>query len=417
MTWADKYRATSFSSLIVKPEILRSVIAWVNMWKAGNPQKKVLLLHGPPGTGKTTVAYVISKEMGMKVIEMNSSEKRNSDNLMLIGKMAGLYRDLTDFQEPGSGPDKIILIDEADNIFEGRGEGSDTGGMRALGDIAQTTKNPVIVTMNDFYEFRRKEHSREITENSLEIEMLPYTRKNEKDYREFRARLKQRMHEIASTEGLVVSDEIVEGLIEKNGTDIRAAINDLESMRGSDGSFTGIRDIQESIYKVVESILFRGEMDHAIETSRDGDFTAEDLLMWMDENTGSVALSSGDRVRAYDLISICDVNIGRVRRRQHFAFKGYAEELACGTRHVMRKPNTHYVKFQFPKHIRNLSRIRIGGYSRKGLETKISRYTHMGPSRARDNMWFFVGMRKSRLDIFREISKRLMIQESELGYL
>ncbi len=417
MAWADKYRAKSFSELIVKPDILRSVIAWVNQWRAGAPEKKILLLHGPPGVGKTTFASVISSEMGLSLVEMNSSERRNEDSLRITGKMAGLYRDLLQFEAVPTGPDKIILIDEADNIFEGRSEASDSGGMRALAEIAETTRNPVIVTMNDFYEFRRKSHSREVLDNALQIELVPYHRKNEKDYSSFRTRLKERMARICEIEGVSVPENIIDGIIDKNGTDIRASLNDLESMRYVDGTPGGFRDQEESLYKVVETILFRGEMDRAVEVSRDGDFTPEDLLMWLDQNAHYVGVEDSDRAAMYRLISYCDVMIGRVTRKQHYAFKGYAEELACGIRHLASKPYGHYVKFQFPSYIRNLARIKSGGYARKGLEAKLSRYTHMGPDVVRNHMWFFSGMAKHRPDLFREISRKLMIRDEEIGYL
>ncbi|MCL4332576.1 MAG: replication factor C large subunit [Candidatus Thermoplasmatota archaeon] len=414
MSWADRYRPSDFANTIIKPDSLKKIVSWLNQWRLGKPAKNVLLLHGPPGTGKTTMAHVLSKEMGLKIVEMNSSERRNGENLRMIGKMAGLYRDLTDFTPEVSGPDKIVLIDEADNLFEGRVEGSDTGGMKALAEIAGTTQNPVIVTMNDYYEFKRKNYAKDIIENSVEIEMVPYTRRNERDFRDFRERLKQRMKSIAEAEGLSVTGQIIDQIIERNGTDIRAAMNDLESMMGSDGSMSGIRDSRESIYKTVEEILFRGNMEKGIFMSRDGDFTPEDLLMWLDENTGQVALSEEDKATAYDLLSKCDIFIGRIRKKQHYAFKGYSQEVSCGVRHVMRAPNTHYVKFQFPRHIRNLSRIRSGGYARRGVEAKISRYIHASPVKTRETMWFFSTMRKHRPDLFREVSTRLNLQESEL---
>ena len=38
---------------------------------------KCALLSGPPGVGKTTTAYLVSKELGYDVVEMNASDTRS----------------------------------------------------------------------------------------------------------------------------------------------------------------------------------------------------------------------------------------------------------------------------------------------------------------------------------------------------
>ena len=40
------------------------------------PLKKILLIHGPPGIGKTSVAHVLSKQAGYSVMEINASDER-----------------------------------------------------------------------------------------------------------------------------------------------------------------------------------------------------------------------------------------------------------------------------------------------------------------------------------------------------
>ncbi|ANB15398.1 Ctf18p [Sugiyamaella lignohabitans] len=43
----------------------------------GRPNKKVLLIHGAPGTGKTTIAHVLAKQAGYDVLEINASDERS----------------------------------------------------------------------------------------------------------------------------------------------------------------------------------------------------------------------------------------------------------------------------------------------------------------------------------------------------
>jgi len=42
---------------------------------------KCALLSGPPGVGKTTTAYLVSKELGFDVVEMNASDTRSKKML------------------------------------------------------------------------------------------------------------------------------------------------------------------------------------------------------------------------------------------------------------------------------------------------------------------------------------------------
>lgn len=36
------------------------------------PERKILLLHGPPGLGKTTLAHVVAQTAGYSVMEINA---------------------------------------------------------------------------------------------------------------------------------------------------------------------------------------------------------------------------------------------------------------------------------------------------------------------------------------------------------
>ena len=59
MLWTDKYRPQSLDEVVGNNKEKKIIQAWVDNWKAGNPQQPLLLV-GPPGIGKTTFAQAIA---------------------------------------------------------------------------------------------------------------------------------------------------------------------------------------------------------------------------------------------------------------------------------------------------------------------------------------------------------------------
>ena len=227
--WNDFYRPTNLDDTLMANDIRIKIKNWIESWQMGEVTKNAMILWGEPGLGKTTTAFAIANEFGVPVIEMNASDLRDRQSIKNIAGLASIYMDLFSIEKKGFS--KVILMDEADNINDSRSKNgsSDTGGMNELLNVIKNTRNPIILTMNDFYGFRRKSGGSDIINNSLSIEFKLYNRRRDIDYNENVRKLRTNIIKIVEENGFRISQNDVSVIIERNFPDIRGIINDVSS--------------------------------------------------------------------------------------------------------------------------------------------------------------------------------------------
>lgn len=180
LLWTEKYRARTFADLVGDDLTNRQVLRWLKRWdpvvfphaerkppvvrrpasslaKEGSaqpgaaeekPLRKILMLTGPPGLGKTTLAHVCARQAGYEVLEINASDDRSSAVVRgrirtSLGTESVKTVEHNKKAEPLGRQAKVarpvcVVVDEVDGVVTGSGGGGEGGFVRALIDLVLT---------------------------------------------------------------------------------------------------------------------------------------------------------------------------------------------------------------------------------------------------------------------------------------
>lgn len=370
-SWVEKYRPKDLDDVAGNPTAVAELRKWAAAWQKGRPEKRAILLQGPPGIGKTSAALALAREMGWSAVEMNASDSRNAEAIRQVatrGSVLQTFSDTGEFLRADRGGRKLIILDEADNVF-GR---EDRGGIAAIVETIQRSRQPVALIANDYYALTRRSSSLKRLCKAIKFQVIHDDA------------MKNILRTIAAKEGVDPSPDVLDVIVERASGDLRSAINDLESLaigrrkvRSEASRALGARDREQTIFPVLEEVLRSGDARRARDATRELDESPEDLVLWVDQNMGREFGRPDDLMRGYEALSRADVFLGRTRRRQHYGLWSYARELMSSGVAVARKGRGRGGPLEFPFFLVQMARSRAQRAARNSVAKKVGAYLHV----------------------------------------
>ncbi len=313
--WTERYRPISESHLEGNESQRRKIRDWLSEWQDGMPRKKALLLVGPPGVGKTTVARAIAQDMNWSVIELNASDARNAAAIRKAATQGATHRSL--FHNPNDKKQRtLILLDEVDHLSGGlkkvnqdklakalMGEEvagnpitfkGDSGGKAELLRLLDETKQPVILACNEIMGLWGKGSNWRSTRDRFQkhIITLNFERASDDAIRRIARR-------VLKSEEIEFDAQAIEELVSRNPGDLRALVRDLQVISATlEGKLTvesiksflesSVRDISLEVFPGLDKLYRSSTAQEAVVAGRSIDKSPSELLNWIHWNNPSL---------------------------------------------------------------------------------------------------------------------------------
>ncbi|MDH3192265.1 MAG: AAA family ATPase [Nitrosopumilus sp.] len=345
--WSEKHRPQSISDMVGNEESRATIIEWFVKWKKGT---KPILIVGPPGIGKTTIAYLTAKQFRYDMIGLNASDIRSKSRINEI--LSPVLGNVSVLGTP------MIFVDEVDGIH-GRG---DYGGAEALIQILKEPTVPIVLAANSDLSDKMKSIKKVV--KTIYFKPIPPRL------------LRVYLQNILKKENAKLSPGSLIKVIDKSHGDIRSMINLTQSLvtgfnPQTDQSFENI-----NVENGIDAFFKAKSLDEA----RSVLYSMQiDPKQKIDAFYSSIITSNLDTqtlAKLLNVLSEADILYGKIMKTQNWRLLRYLNEILLAL--YKNDDRIRYTQYNLSWSL--LNRIRWDGRKIKALSLVIAKKLHMSSS-------------------------------------
>ena len=347
LMWSEKYRPQIISDMVGNEEPRAAIMEWFAKWKKGT---KPLLLVGPPGIGKTTMAYLVAKQFGYDMIGLNASDVRSKSRINEI--LTPVLGNVSVLGIP------MIFVDEVDGIH-GRG---DYGGAAALVDILKEPTVPIVIAANDDSLEKMKNIKKVVT--TISFKRIPPRL------------LRVYLENILKKESVKLSPGSLIKVIDKSRGDIRSMINLTQSLINGFNPQTETSFEKINVEDGVNAFFKANSIDEARSVLYSMQINPRDKINAFYSSIITSDIDNLTLAKYLETISDADMIYGKIMKTQNWRLLRYLNDILIKL--YQNDDRIRYAKYNLSWPL--LNRIRWDGAKIKSLSSVMAKKLHLSSS-------------------------------------
>lgn len=334
MMWSEKYRPKTVQEMIGNEAARLAALKWLSGWVSGT---KPLLLIGPPGTGKTTLAHALARQFDFDLVEMNASDVRNKESL--LARLVPVFQNTANLV----GKRMMLFLDEVDGI-SGR---EDSGGLDVLIDLMKEPTVPVIMAANS---------------KSIKIKDLAKICKTE-EFSPVPPRLLMLfLDHVLQSENVRLGPGDRISIVNDSRGDVRSMLNSAQSRVSGYATLSNRDIVNIDIADAINGYFSAGTLDQASHFISNADAIypdprygispedrRRDMIAALFSSIVSSKIDQKDLAYMLEVLSRADVMVGRANARREWRLLKYVSTtISAGLYERSRKKGIKYTQYAMP---------------------------------------------------------------------